>query len=252
MQPFGWSRVALSRTRHPRSPACLSEPNPTGGLAGQVPETSAAQVPTARERPWPGAFPSTRPRGGDGLSCPPRSRPLGPRASLLYTGSARGATCLLPGCPSQALCPAGAVPLAAGEALPGLGAGHLCAPVLPAHPVGPCGGALPAARPVQREDVGPAAGQMPKAAGRQGLLSTGPGWREACLCHSRGSTNTRMLGPEGPWSLFPTLSCPPDPLTAPPDSHVSPRSSPNGPSPLSASWALWPAVLHGALGEAVH
>ena len=34
--------------------------------------------------------------------------------------------------------------------------------------------------------------------------------------------------------------------------HHSPRSSPNGPSPLSTSWALWPAVLRGALGEAVH
>lgn len=45
-----------------------------GGLAGQVPETSVAQEPTAREQPCPHAFPTTQPGGsdrGDGLRLPP-------------------------------------------------------------------------------------------------------------------------------------------------------------------------------------
>ncbi|XP_061249909.1 inactive sodium-dependent neutral amino acid transporter B(0)AT3 isoform X2 [Bos javanicus] len=107
--------------------------------------------------------------------------------------------------------PIRAVPLAAGEALPGLGAGRLCAPVLPAHPVGPGGGAGPAARPVQTEDAGPAAGQMPKAPGRQGLLSTGPGWRGGLPVPQPGQHQYTHAWPRGPVVIVPDTVVPSGP-----------------------------------------
>lgn len=94
---------------------------------------------------------------------------------------------------------------------------------------------------------------MPEAAGQQDLLSTGPGWRGGLPVPQPGRYQYTCTWPRQPVVVVPDAVAPAGPAHGTAQlPHHSPRSSPNGPSPLSTSWALWPAVLRGALGEAVH
>ena len=126
--------------------------------------------------------------------------------------------------------PLGAVPDAAGEVLPGLGAGRLCPPVLPACTVGPGRGTGPAASCTQTEE-GHRAGQVPEAVGRRGLLRAGLGVAgRASPCAT--CSHYTCPHPEACGCCFPTPSRSPDPAPGTACLHPhGPHCPPNGREP---------------------
>lgn len=141
--------------------------------------------------------------------------------------------------------PTGTVPFAAGEVLPGLGAGHLRPPVLPALTVGPGCGSWPAACQAQVE-AGHLAGQVLEAAGQRGQLRAGLGVAgRTSLCATCSESRTPLHTCPDPdlWLLLANTIA----LRRPCSCHrpaPSPRSTlsvQTGESLLSSPWgpALW-------------
>lgn len=249
--------MAVSRTRRPRSQACLRAK--TLREAPPSPGASAARVPAAPgsgPRPW--AFSIHPPwvlRLGKrwGEAAPHNTAPVAERPPRCVR-EWRWRDLSPVRCPPWGLVSCSTVPLGAGEGLPGLGAGHLRAPVLPACTVGPGG---PAAHPAQTE----AAGQASEAARRWG----GGGAAEG----GAGVAGRALPVPEPDHAS--THSPDPRPVVVAPDTvapsrpargtaqlrHCSPRTSPDGGQPTvcllgpaAGGQALYPATPRANNGGA--
>lgn len=138
-----------------------------------------------------------------------------------------------------------AVPLATGEALPSLGADHLCGPVL-AHTVGPSGRVGPAARPAQTEAGERAAGHALETAGQCGLLRMGRAQpvRPSLTDHL---PPLHSPGPETSGCCFQTFSRLPTLLSTQPSFDITVHAVLQlGESPALGSWgpAVWGPAQH--------
>lgn len=225
--------------------------------------SSAAPRP-CRPSGWWGGAPQTAPDLRPGSQGPhpherlsPKPEPLGPRVLAAATPQTEGA-CFVSGrgrmrrptplrpCSRGSASPApspdahlwprvptGTLPVTAGEVLPGLGAGHLRPPVLPARTVGPGCGTCPAARQAQTE-AGHLAGRVPEAAGQRGQLRVGLGVAGGTgLCASC----RQRAGPH--YTLAQTLACGcriPSPLRSADPAHGTAQLCDHSPRCPSSPW----------------